>query len=152
VKNWHKVPVELHSILIGLSGAQGLFSTLQERIRHPETKSCLRLIISVHDFLDDFQCLTVTRSERPSRIAKLLPHMPSTTGTCDAAKDGMVSIHFIPNPDGTMHPFLWQQHFPVDIINRLVTGTIPTSDLTISNFELAATVTHHDIGVQAVDI
>jgi hypothetical protein len=61
-------------------------------------------------------------------------------------------VHFLPNPDGTMQPVLWKQSLPVDIIKRLVTDANPVGDITISDFELAATVDHHDMLVHAVDL
>jgi hypothetical protein len=39
-----------------------------------------------------------------------------------------------------------------DIIGRIVTDTNPTGDSTISEFELTATVDHHDVLVQAIDL
>jgi hypothetical protein len=152
VKNWHKVLGELRSMTIGLPGAQGIFSTLQERLRHPETKSRLRLSTSVHDFLDDFRCLAATLHERPTKITKLLPQAPSTIVTRDAAKDSMGGVNFLPNPNGTMKPVLWRHRFSEDIVARLVTDANPTGDLTISDLELAATVAHHDVLVQAIDL
>jgi hypothetical protein len=40
----------------------------------------------------------------------------------------------------------------VEINNWIVTDANPTGDLTISDFELAATVAHYDILVHAVDL
>jgi hypothetical protein len=150
VKNWHKVLGELHSMTIRLPGAQGLFSTLHERLRHPETKSRLHISTSIHDFLDDFRCLAATLHERPTKIAELLPQAPSTIGASDAAKDGMGGVNLLPNPNGTMQPVLWRQWFSEDIVARLVTDVKPTDNLTISDLELAATVAHHDVLVQAI--
>jgi hypothetical protein len=129
-----------------------LHSTLQERLRHPGTKSRIRISTSVHDFLDDFRCLTTTLTERPTKITELLPRASSTIGAIDAAKDEMGGVHLLPNPDCTMHPILWRKCFPVGIINWLVTDANPTGDLTIGKFELAATVARHGILVQAVDL
>jgi hypothetical protein len=89
-----------------LPGAQGLFSTLQKRLRHPATKYHLHLSTSVNDFLDDFRCLAATLLERPTKIAELSPQALSTIGASDAAKDGMGGLHFILNPDGTVYPIL----------------------------------------------
>jgi hypothetical protein len=137
---------------IGLSGAQGLFNTLQERLQHPETKWRLHISKSVHDFLDDFLCLAATLHERPTKIAELLPHVPSTIGASDAANDRMGGVHFLSNPNGTMQPIIWRQRLSEDIIARLVTDANPTGDLTISDLEVAVTVAHHDVLVQAIDL
>ena len=52
---WHKLLGELHSMVIALPGAKGLFSTLQEAFQHKEKcRQRLRLNKSVHGFLEDF--------------------------------------------------------------------------------------------------
>jgi hypothetical protein len=48
-----------------------------------------------------------------------------------------------------MQPVLWQHRFFGDIVARLVTDTNHTGHLTISDLELAATVAHHDVLIQA---
>jgi hypothetical protein len=55
VKTWHRVLGELHYMTIGLPGYQGLFGTLQERLRHTNNKYRIRLSTSVHDLLGDFR-------------------------------------------------------------------------------------------------
>jgi hypothetical protein len=102
--------------------------------------------------MDDFRCIAATLHERPIKIAKLLPHAPSTIGARDAAKDGMGGVPFLPNPNGTMQPVLWRQRFSEDIVARMVTDANPTGDLTISDLELAATIAHHDELVQSIDL
>jgi hypothetical protein len=64
----------------------------------------------------------------------------------------MGGVNFLPNPNGTMQPVLWRHRFSVDIVERLVTGANPTGDLTISDLEKVATVAHHDVLVQAIDL
>ena len=54
--DWHKLLGELCSMVVALPGAKGLFSMLQEALRHEE-KGCqwLRLNKSVDGFLEDFR-------------------------------------------------------------------------------------------------
>ena len=55
MKDWHKVLDELRSMLIALPGSVGLFSLLQEALRHEDpTRPCLNLSKLLHSFLDDF--------------------------------------------------------------------------------------------------
>jgi hypothetical protein len=137
---------------LGLSRAQGLFSTLRERLRHPDTKSRLRLSTSVHDFLDDFRCLAATLSERPTKIIELLPHSPLTIGASAALGTGMIGIHSSPQPDESIQPCLWCQLLPRELTTRLVTDTNPSGGITISDLELGVTVAHHEVLAHYVDI
>jgi hypothetical protein len=82
---------------LGLPGAHGLLSILQESLCHSDTKSHLRLVTSVHDFLDNFRCLVTTLSERPTKIAELLQQAPSTIDAGGASGKGMGGIHFTPS-------------------------------------------------------
>jgi hypothetical protein len=71
IKTWHKVLGELRSMTMGVSGSQGFFSTLQEHLRQPNTKSHHRLSTRIRDFMEDFRCLAATLSERPTKISEL---------------------------------------------------------------------------------
>jgi hypothetical protein len=139
-------------MILSFPGDQGLFSTLQERLCNPDTKSRLRLSTSVHSFLDDFRCLTATMSERPTKIAELLPQAPLTIGTTDASGTGMGGIHFIPQPGGSIQLCLCCQLIPTELNTRLVTDANPIGDITTSNLELAATITHDDVLAHYVNI
>ena len=73
-----------------IPGARGLFSTLQEAFRHTEPKrGRIRLTKTVHHFLADFKWLANDISNRPTRLAELLPKDPKVLGTTDAAACGM---------------------------------------------------------------
>jgi hypothetical protein len=71
-RKWQQVLGELRSMLLGIPGARGLFSTLQHALRFPEARH-IRLTSSVHDFLDDFRHLAHTLSLRPTRIIEVMP-------------------------------------------------------------------------------
>jgi hypothetical protein len=147
-KHWHQLLGELRSMTLGLPGAQGLFSTLQECFRHPVKSHRL----TAHDFLTDFKVLAATADTRPTRINELLPQEPSTLGCTDAAAPGMGGIAFAPRPDGSLQPFLWRSRFQDAIINRLGTSSNRGSDITNSDLELAGSVAQHDVIAQHFDI
>jgi hypothetical protein len=83
----------------------------------------------------------------PSRF----PSVPPISAS-DASGEGLGGIHFIPNPDGLIQPFLWRQRIPQGLRSRLVTNINPTGNITIINLELAATVSYYDVLVHQVDI
>jgi hypothetical protein len=137
---------------LGLPRAQGLFSALQERLCHTDTKSHLHLSTSVHNFLDDVRCLAPTLSKRPTKIAELLPQASSMIGSSDALGTGMGGIHFTPQPDGSIQPCLWCQLLPTELTTWLVINDNPSGDITIIDLELAATVAHHDVLAHYINI
>lgn len=153
-QQWHKLLGELRSMAIALPGAKGLFSILQEAFRHEETsRKRLRLSATLHGFLDDFRALATDISQRPTRIAELVPDtIPATLGACDAAGSGMGGVHFIPDAGGVILPILWRQEFPAHISSRLVSFTNPTGDVTNSDLELAGSIAQHDVLAQFADV
>lgn len=143
VKMWHKFLGELRSMVIGIPGARGLFSTLQHAFR-TESKKRLKLTKNEHHFINDFRTLAATLPNRPTRIAELVPRTPSVVGTTDAAGAGMGGIAFIHTTHG-VEAIVWRAPFDDEIRLRLVSFSNPTGDITNSDLELAATVTHHDV-------
>ena len=113
-KTWHKVLGELRSMSIALPGARGLFSLLQEAFRHEDlARPQLRLTRAVHGVLQDFRWLAKDISNRPTRIAELVPSDPKVVGACDAAGTGMGGIFFVPDAIGNdTTPHLWRSAFP----------------------------------------
>jgi hypothetical protein len=136
---------------LGLPGAQGLFSTLQECFHHPVERHRLRLTAPAHAFLSDFKVLAAAAATRPTRINELLPQDPSTLGCTDAAAPGMGGVVFVPRPDGSLQPFLWRSRFEDTIINRLVSSSNRSGDITNSDLELAGSVAQHDVIAQHFD-
>ena len=102
---WHQVLGELRSMLLGLPGAKGLFSVLQEALRHTSDKR-VRLSRVVHTFLDDFRWLAQDLASRPTRLAEILPQEPSAIGAVDAAGTGMGGVWFVESdaPARRSHP------------------------------------------------
>ena len=83
VQSWQKLLGELHSMIMGIPGGQGLFSQLQvalqrqshHRVRiHKEAKACLQ----------DLHTLAQDLSQRPTRMAEIVPTYPLYAGCCDA--------------------------------------------------------------------
>ena len=61
VKRWQQILGELRSMSIALPGSHGLFSLMQEALRH-QTNNRLRLSRGVHAVLDDFRWLVTDLS------------------------------------------------------------------------------------------
>jgi hypothetical protein len=145
-RKWQQVLGELRSMSLGIPGARGLFSTLQQALRVPEARH-IRLTASVHDFMDDFRHLAQTLSQRPTRISEVMPQQPGAIGACDAAVSGMGGVHFVPTLDGII-PLMWRAKFDASVIARLVTFRNRKGDITNSDLELAASVVHADVLAQ----
>jgi hypothetical protein len=145
-RKWQQVLGELRSMSLGIPGARGLFSTLQQALHVPEARH-IRLKASVHDFMDDFRHLAQTLSQRPTRISEVMPQQPGAIGACDAAVSGMGGVHFVPTLDGII-PLMWRAKFDASVIARLVTFRNRKGDITNSDLELAASVVHADVLAQ----
>ena len=154
VKQWHQVLGELRSMSIAIPGSRGLFSVLQEALRHMEKdRPRIRITRQVQDFLEDFRYLAKDIASRPTRIAELVPaDIPDTIGACDAAGTGMGGVHFFVNDKGEMVPLLWRKPFSASIRRRLVSFNNPTGDITNSDLEAVAYVAHNDVLVSAADV
>lgn len=151
---WHQVLGELRSMAMAMPGARGLFGTLQEAFRHPKAnQKRLRLHKHVHDFLDDWRWLANALTQRPTRIAELIPStQPHTIGACDASGTGMGGVHFVHDAQGKLHPLLWRQRFPQAVSDELVSFANPKGTVTNSDSELAGTIAHHDVLAHTVNI
>ena len=155
-KTWHQVLGELRSMALALPGGQGLFSTLQEAFRHPEsvTGRRLRLNRNIHAFLRDFKWLARDITARPTRLTEIIKRDDFILGTTDAAGPGMGGVFFVPSSHvGRTHAsYLWRSPFPDSITRRLVTWDNPSGTLTNSDLELAGAVTHLDVMAQTADV
>ena len=158
VTDYHKLLGELRSLAIALPGARGLFSVLQEALRHTQPDSRLRLTEDIHNILDDFWDLHRTIEDRPVRIQELVPMMPTVHGAHDAAGHGAGGI-ILPTPTTVARreplrtqtcsrrrpfaqpgPIVWRMPFPRDITNDLTTWDNPQGRLTNTDLELAGSV------------
>ena len=82
-KQWHKILGELRSMSIGIPGSRGLFSLLQEGLRHSD-RYRIRITTQMRDMLEDFEHLTQSLASRPTEIAEIVPDHPVAVGTHDA--------------------------------------------------------------------
>ena len=149
-KKWHKVLGELRSMTLALPGLRGLFSLLQEALRH-EDRHRIPLNQGVHDFLADIQWLLDSVASRPTRLRELVPTALACIGATDASGSGMGGVAFLPHPDGTVVPILWRAPFSQDIQAQLVSWNNPTGSITNSDLELAATIAHQDVVASFAD-
>lgn len=175
VKKWQQVLGELRSMAIAIPGSRGLFSMLQETLRHrPDGR--IRLHKGVHDCLDDFRHLHDDICGRPTRLFEIVAQdTPEVLGATDACGYGIGGVAF---PNGTAHqrhhlhcdsasssgmrhasltqgtlaPVVWQYQLPADITARLITHQNPHGTITNSDLELLATVVHKDVLAHAFDI
>ena len=151
-KHWHKILGELRSMAIAIPGARGLFSLLQEALRHKEKRRPrIRLTKDVHQVLEDFRWFAKDVASRPTRLAELLPETPRVIGACDAAGTGMGGVFFVPTEDG-YESFLWRSPFPSHIQHALVSFSNPEGTINNSDLELCGNIAHHAVIADVADI
>jgi hypothetical protein len=92
-KKWHKVLGELRSMSIALPGARGLFSALQLALSRA-SGSRINLTKGVHAALADFKWILDDIAAGPTRIAELIPLLPSALGYHDASGEGCGGVWF----------------------------------------------------------
>ena len=166
VKKWQQVLGELRSMSIALPGSRGLFSLMQEALRH-QADSRLRLTKEVHAALDDFRWLAKDLTTRPTRLYEIVPQPdPELLGAQDASGIGMGGVWFpastavqTRNPDSSAAkssavptPILWRARFPQELVRDLISDQNKTGQVTNSDFELAAGLVQHDVAAHAFDI
>jgi hypothetical protein len=159
VKKWHKLLGELRSMALALPGAKNMFGILQEALRSLDKRSRIALRKGVHQSIEDFQWLLNDISSRPTRIAELVPLLPSALGFHDASGEGAGGVWFPSHTVGsrmknknTLHPLLWRYKWPQDIIDNLVTEENPTGTITNSDLELAGGLLHLDVIAHCLDV
>ena len=157
VKKWQTVLGELRSMSLALPGSRNIFSQMQNALSTP-TKTRIALKKGVHQALDDFRWMYSEVSSRPTRIAELIPLLPSALGFHDASGTGAGGVWFtgdtlVPRK-GTVPgaPLIWRFPWPEDISSDLVTDSNPTGSITIASLELGGGVIHQDILAQAYDV
>ena len=157
VRKWHKVLGELRSMSLALPGARHLFSQMQHALS-TATKTRIALKKGVHQALQDFRWLYDNIRNRPTRIAELIPLLPSALGYHDASGTGAGGVWF-PTKDlvpragvAPGQPLLWRFQWPEDIVNSLVSTSNPDGTITNSDLELAGGLLHLDALAQSYDI
>ena len=136
---------------IGIPGSRGLFSLLQEGLRHSD-KCRLRITPEMRDQLADFEHLTHSLSTRPTEIAELVPDDPVAVGPHDAAIHGMGGAWLPATTHSNIPPTVWRERFPPHIQAELVSKDNPHGSITNSHLELAGQIAHHDVLAQQVSL
>ena len=157
VKKWHKVLGELRSMSLALPGARNLFSSMQDALKTTKKhRICLKK--EVHQALDDFRWMHADITKRPTRIAEVIPLLPSGLGYHDASGSGAGGVWYT-TPDlvprqGTLpsQPILWRLQWPDDLVRSLITQHNPDGTVTNSEFELAGGLLHLDTITQCYDV
>ena len=115
----------------------------------------MRLHKEAQDQLEDFWILACSISQRPTCIAELVPTATNYSGACDAALAGQGGVWFPPStPSATTPdhpPIVWRWPHPECIQKQLVSFANPTGTISNSDLELAGTIAHQDVLVNAVD-
>jgi hypothetical protein len=94
IKKWQQILGKFRSMSIAIPGSRGLFSLLQEALRH-QSDSRICLSQGVHDMLADLRWLAEDLSVRPTRLYKIVPQKePELRGAQDASGDSMGSVWF----------------------------------------------------------
>jgi hypothetical protein len=146
IAEWHQLLGELRSMAAALPGARGLFSALQDALRTGNRRR-VRLNQRAHDSLADFRAIADSLRDRPTRFRELVPvGAPVAYGACDACQRGMGGVWFRPDAP----PIVWRSEFPLAIQRALVTSDNRAGTISISDLELAGTLSHKQIAVQAI--
>ena len=168
VKVWRRVLGELRSMALAIPGARGLFSQMQEALRHvPQGR--IALSPAVHQALADFRWMLDDLAARPTRLYELVPLSPTLDGYHDASGT-MCGGVLLPGPGaipralphqpatarpahpGSAHPIIWRATFPPDIVASLVSSANPSGSVTNSDLELAGGILQHDCAAACFDI
>ena len=149
-RTWHKILGELRSMSIGIPGSRGLFSLLQEGLRHTD-KYRLRITPEMRDQLADFEHLASTLRDRPTELAELVTDHPIAVGPHDASGLGMGGVWLPSTTQSNIRPTLWREPFPRHIQDRLVSWANPAGDITNSDLELAGMLAQQDVLTQLVN-
>jgi hypothetical protein len=150
-KKWKQVIGELRSMAFAVPGMRCLFCSLQDALRHKAYD--VRLGRHVHAFLNDFRWVADGLTTRPTSIFEVIPSpTPATWGVCDTSGKGMGGVHFMPDIDGAIQPFLWRSPFLLKVTKQLVTTVNPVVKINNCDLELVGSVAQHDILSRVVDL
>ena len=125
LKQWHQLLGELRSMSPAIPGSRGLFSALQEALKHSDGHR-VRITQRIHAIAGDFHSLFECMAERPARLPELTPTYPSDIGASDACQHGMGGVWF-DTLDPATPPIVWRSEFSAHVTNSLITATTPTA-------------------------
>jgi hypothetical protein len=147
IKKWQRVLGELRFMGPAIPGSAGLFGAMHLGLKLADAHR-VRITPYLRDHLSDFECLTLSIADRPTRIAEIVPDYPSVIGAVDAAKVGMGGVLFAEDHA----PCIWRAPFPEDIQERLVSFDNPHGDITNSDLEQAGVLAHSDVANTTFDL
>ncbi len=111
-KRWQQLLGELRSMVLAVPGLRGLFSLLQETLRHEERQR-IRLTPHLHDFLEDIRWVVRDLQHRPTRLRELVDTPVAAIGASDAAAPGMGgSSLYLTNEQARSTPCSGEHRFP----------------------------------------
>ena len=142
---------------LALPGLRGLFSQMQDALRHVNGK-WITLTWVVHEALADFQWLAEDMASRPTRLFELVPLTPTLDGYHNSS-GRMCGGVVLPGPSDVprvlqkqpsaalpskeklaTHPIVWRIPYPQDVVNRLFTYKNPRGYINNSDLELVGGV------------
>lgn len=151
VKMWHKFLGELRSMALGIPGSRGLFSLLQEGLRHTD-RHRIRITPEMRDQLSDFEHLAHTLKDRPTHLSEIVPDHPVALGPHDASGLGMGGAWLPATTNTNIPPLVWRAPFPQWVRDDLVSFKNPHGTITNSDLELAGLLVHQDVLAQTVNV
>ena len=147
-------------MLLALPGSCGLFSQMQDALRHVNGKQ-VTLTRGVHEALADFQWLADDMVSRFTRLLELVPLTPTLDGYHNSS-GRMCGGVVLPGPSAvprflqkhpsaalpskdklTAHPIVWRVLYPQDVVDHLGTYKNPWGGINNSDLELARGVFQH---------
>ena len=141
---------------LALSSAQNIFGHMQISL---SKKHGTRIALNkgVHQSLIDFKWLLDNVLKRPTRIAELIPLLPSSLGHHNASKvvSGGVWVHthqIVPRAGYHHRPVVWRHQWPKHIQDSLVATNNPTGTITNSGLDLAGGLLHLQDVYQSYDV
>ena len=157
VKKWHKLLGELRSMSLALPGARNVFSTMQNAlVLSSDNRIALRK--GVHQALNDFRWMHHNITSRPTRIAELVPLLPSAIGFHDASglgAGGVVypTLDLLPREGINQgQPIVYRVQWPPEVTSQLITDNNPNGTVTNSDLELAGGLLHLHATAQSYDV
>ena len=130
-----------------IPGAAGLFGAMQLGLTHSK-KNRIWITPYLQDHLMDFEMLTHSMTQQPTRLAKIVPDYPSVIGAVDATQVGMGGMLFAKGKD----PVMWCTTFLDDIWQHMVTIKNTAGDITNSDLEQAGVLTQANVTNNLYDL
>jgi hypothetical protein len=136
LNHFQKLAGSLQHASFGIPGGKALFSPIQRAMaKNPDFITITPLL---RETLQDWQYMIKYMASNPTSVLQLVSEYPNFVGYSDACKLGAGGVW----SSGTeqISPFLWQQAWPIDIQEALVTDDNPNGSITINDLELAGAV------------